>query len=253
MQRIVVLGSAAAVSSATRDNTFLAFESQKGIILLDCAGSPYQKLLKAGLNPERLKGIILTHAHPDHIYGLPSLIHHFIMTRRTAPLPIYASRATLQVVKRVLGIMRLEPDFLIFSEIPKEEGYTVVDNEEYTIQTSPVRHVVPTVAVKIVAKLSGVSVVYSADTAPCPELLALAKEADLLFQECSTVRDIQGHTAPWQAGKLAQWCDVKRLVLVHMGTSLAEEPRRALDEVRAYYKGEVEIAEDLSVYDLSIL
>lgn len=175
------------------------------------------------------------------------------MTRRTAPLPIYANRATLRVVKGVLGIMRLEPDFLIFSEIPKEEGYIVIVNEEYTVQTSPVRHVVPTVAVKILAKLSGTSVVYSADTAPCPELLALAKEADLLFQECSTTRDIQGHTAPWQAGKLAQWCDVKRLALVHLGTSLAEEPRRALDEVREHFKGEVEIAEDLSVYDLSIL
>ena len=250
MQRIIVLGSAAAVSSATRDDTFLTFESHKDVILLDCAGSPYQKLLKAGLNPERLKGIILTHAHPDHIYGLPSLIHHLIMTRHTAPLPVYANRATLRVVKGILGIMRLEPDFLIFSEIPKEEGYLAIDKEGYTIQTSPVRHVVPMVAVKVVAKLSGASVVYSADTAPCPELLALAKEADLLFQECSTVRDVRGHTTPWQAGKLAQWCDVKRLVLVHLGASLVEEPVRNLDEVREHFKGEVEIAEDLGVYEL---
>jgi len=130
MQRIIVLGSAAAVSSTTRDNTFLAFESQKGVILLDCAGSPYQKLLKAGLNPERLQGVILTHAHPDHIYGLPSLIHHFIMTRRTAPLPIYANRATLRMVKAILRIMRLEQDFLTFSEIPKEESYIAIDNEK---------------------------------------------------------------------------------------------------------------------------
>jgi ribonuclease Z len=251
MQRIIVLGSAAAVSNATRDNTFLAFESQRDVLLLDCAGSPYQKLLKAGLNPERLKGVILTHAHPDHIYGLPSLIHHFIMTKRTAPLPIYANRATLRVVKSVLGAMHLERDFIIFKEIPKEEGYTVIDNDEYTVQTSPVRHVVPTVAVKILAKLSGASVVYSADTAPCPELLALAREADLLFQECSTARDVRGHTTPWQAGKLAQWCGVKRLVLVHLGTSLAEESMRALDEARAHYKGEVEVAQDLGVYELS--
>jgi len=104
------------------------------------------------------------------------------MIRRTAPLPVYADRATLRVVKGILGIMRLEPDFLIFSEIPKEEGYIVVDNEEYTVQTSPVRHVVPTVAVKILAKLSGASVVYSADTAPCPELLALARRPIFSFR-----------------------------------------------------------------------
>ena len=250
MQRVIALGSAAAVSSGTRDNTFLAFESQKDIILLDCGGSPYHKLLKAGLNPEHLTGIILTHAHPDHIYGLPSLIHHFIMTKRAAPLPVYANRSVLRVVKGVLGIMGLKRDFLILNEIPREEGHTIVDNEEYAIQTSPVRHVVPTVAVKITAKLSGASVVYSADTAPCPELLALARGADFLFQECSTAREIRGHTTPWQAGKLAQWCGVKRLILVHLGPSLAEEPDRVLDEVRAYYKGEVEIADDFGVYEL---
>jgi len=250
MQRVIVLGSAAAVSTGTRDNTFLAFESQKDLILLDCGGSPYHKLLKAGLNPKHLKGVILTHAHPDHIYGLPSLIHHFIMTKRTAPLPIYANKATLRVVKGILGIMGLKRDFLVLTEIPEEESHIVVDNEEYAIQTSPARHVIPTVAVKISARLSGASVVYSADTAPCPELLALAREADFLFQECSAAREIRGHTTPWQAGKLAQWCGVKRLVLIHLGTSLAEESSRVLDEVRAYYKGEVEIAHDLSAYKL---
>jgi len=52
------------------------------------------------------------------------------MIKRTAPLPVYANRATLQVVKGILGIMRLEPDFLIFSEIPKEESYIAIDNEK---------------------------------------------------------------------------------------------------------------------------
>jgi ribonuclease BN (tRNA processing enzyme) len=103
----------------------------------------------------------------------------------------------------------------------QETSLRGIRRQNNCIQTSPVRHVVPTLAVKIVVKLSGASVVYSADT------------------------------APWQAGKLAQWCDVKRLGLVHLGVSLAEAPRRALDEVREHFKGEVEIAEDLSVYELS--
>jgi len=46
---------------------------------------------------------------------------------------------------------------------------------------------------------------------------------------------------------------VRRLVLIHLGTSVAGEPKRALDEVREHYKGEVEIAQDFGVYDLSIL
>lgn len=34
------------------------------------------------MTPECWMSIILAHAHPDHIYGLPSLIHHLMMTRR---------------------------------------------------------------------------------------------------------------------------------------------------------------------------
>ena len=252
MQRIVVLGSAAALSTADRDNTFLVFDSPRALLLLDCAGSPYQKLLKAGLDPKRLEGAIITHAHPDHIYGLPSLIHHFMMAGREEPFTIYANARTLRIAKGILGILGLKRDFVAFSEIPMEESFAVLDNEEYAIHTSPVRHIGPTLAVKITAKLGGLSVVYSADTAPCPELLALAKEADILFHECSTPKPARGHSTPWQVGKLAQWCDVKKLVLVHLHPSLAANPQRVIEEVREYYKGEVEIAQDFEVYELSL-
>lgn len=252
MQRIVVLGSAAALSTADRDNTFLALDSPRGILLLDCAGSPYQKLLRAGLDPERLEGVIITHAHPDHIYGLPSLIHHFMMAGRDEPLTVYANSRTLRIAKGILGILGLKREFVVLSEIPMEEGFAVLDNEEYALYTSPMRHIGPTLAVKIVAKLGGVSVVYSADTAPCPELLALAKEADILLHECSTPKPARGHSTPWQVGKLAQWCEVKRLVLIHLHPALAQNSRQVLEEVQEHYKGEVRIAQDLDVYELTL-
>ncbi len=251
MQRIIVLGSAAALSTADRDNTFFAFDSPRALLLIDCAGSPYQKLLKAGLDPQRLEGAIITHAHPDHIYGLPSLVHHFMMIKREEPFTIYANSRTLRIAKDILGILGLKRGFVAFSEIPMEEGFVVFDNEEYAVHTSPVRHIGPTLAVKITAKLGGVSVVYSADTAPCPELLALAKEADILFHECSATKPTRGHSTPQQVAKLAQWCGVRKLVLVHLHPLLATNSERLVEEVREFYKGELRIAHDLEVYELA--
>jgi ribonuclease Z len=250
MQRVIVLGSSAALSSASRDNTFFAFDSPRGVLLIDCAGSPYQKLLRAGLDPIRLEGIIATHHHPDHIYGIPSLVHHFIMRRRETPLSIYANSATLRAIRGTLGILGLKPDFISLNKIPDEECFALIDNDEYTLFTSPVRHVVPTVAIKIISKFSGASVVFSADTSPCQELIALAMGADILFHECSSFRPTRGHSSPLQAGNLAMWCDVKRLILVHLGSSPAADLKRTLNDVRGYYKGEVEIAEDFGVYEL---
>jgi hypothetical protein len=50
-QRVVVLGSVWALSNATRDNTFLFFDTPGGRLLIDCAGSPFHKLLKVGGDP----------------------------------------------------------------------------------------------------------------------------------------------------------------------------------------------------------
>ena len=70
-----MLGSGPALASEDRDNTFFLFESAAGSLFIDCGGSPFYKLLKVGADPNFLAGVLLTHSHPDHLYGLPSLLH----------------------------------------------------------------------------------------------------------------------------------------------------------------------------------
>jgi len=247
-QRFIILGTAASLSSSQRDNTSLVFESPCGLFLIDCAANPYKKLLQAGLNPSRLFAVFLTHKHPDHVYGLPSLVHHFVMAKRAAPLTVYANFPTLQAVTMVMKAMALRAPFLTFYKVPEDRGHLLFENDEYAVITTPVRHIVPTLALKIVSKLNGASAVYSSDTGPCPELLALAKETDLLIHECSVSRPTRGHTSPAQLGQLAQWCDVKKLVLVHLWPSMDFD--RVISEVKEHFKGEVVIANDFDVYEL---
>jgi len=60
-------GTSGAVPSPARDNTALAFYSADEVVLVDCSGSPYQKTLKAGLDPMRVSSLIVTHRHVDHL------------------------------------------------------------------------------------------------------------------------------------------------------------------------------------------
>ncbi len=243
-QRVIILGTAASLSSAERDNTSLVFESPAGLLLVDCAANPYRKLLKAGLDPSRLFAIFVTHNHPDHLYGLPSLVHHFIMAKRTAPLGLYANFPALRTATIILNAFGMRANFLRYHKVPEEKGTPVLDTEEFSLTASPVRHVVPTLALKITSKLNGKAVVYSADTGPCPEVLALARGAEILIHECSVSRPSRGHTTPAQAAQLARRAGVKKLVLVHFWPAMnPEEIRRQAQE---HFEGELVVAEDFT-------
>jgi len=72
-----------------------------------------------------------------------------------------------------------------------------------------VEHSVPTVAVKVTSKETGMTIVYSSDTEPCEALARLAQGADILIHEGTG--DYAGHSTPAQAGAMARrWADQKK-------------------------------------------
>jgi ribonuclease Z len=251
-QRIVVLGSGPALSSVERDNTFFLFESAGGSLFIDCAGSPFHKLLRVGADPDNLAGVILTHAHPDHIYGLPSLIHELWLYGRRETLHIFANQPTQQVVTALLDVLQLrsKPVPLAFHVIAEDEGSLLLETESYAVHTSPVRHQVPTSAVRLTSRLNGRAAVFSADSSPCPELRSLARGADLLFHECTVEESHPFHSTAAEAGQLAAEAEVERVILVHCHHNLSKEPYLSLAEIAKRYHGEVGFAEDFDTYEL---
>jgi len=251
-QRIVVLGTGPALASAARDNTFFLFESPDGSLFIDCAGSPFHKLLKVGADPDNLSGVILTHSHPDHMYGLPSLIHELWLHGRRDTLHIFANAATRRVAEALVEVfhLRAKPVPLEFHTVPGEEEYLLLESESYWVHTTPVRHEVPTSAVRITCRGNGRVAVFSADTSPCPELLALARGADMLFHECGVDTPHPYHSTPEQVGELAAEAGVGRVVLVHCHQNLTKEPDVTLAEIGKRYRGEVRFARDLEEYEL---
>jgi len=251
-RRVVVLGSGPALATAARDNTSFLLESEAGNLLIDCGGSPFHKLLRAGSDPDRLGGVLLTHAHPDHIYGLPSLIHEMWLNGRTDRLHIYANEHTLQVALALLDVfhLRSKPVELDLQTITDENGCLLLENEILEVRTSPVEHEVPTVGLRVTVRANGRSVAFSADTGPCRALVALARGADLLFHECAVVEPHPFHSTPEDVGRTAAEAQVARLVLVHCHHSLTREPERAVAEISKLFHGRIDFADDFGVYEL---
>lgn len=139
---------------------------------------------------------------------------------------------------------------------------TILDEDGLVIKTLGVIHgPVPSLAFRI--EYRGQSIVYSGDTSSKTDnMIQLAEDADLLIYDTAIMDDLPDgpndgvffllHTTPTRIGEVAASAQPKRLVLSHI--TPITEPR--LDEVKTLiraqgYRGRINTAEDLKVYNLN--
>ena len=252
-------GTSGAIPSPARDNTALAFYSAEEVVLVDCSGSPYQKILKAGLDPMKVSSLIVTHRHVDHVYGIPSLAHNMGLAGRHATLHVYALAETMPSLRGFLDLFPLEekmPYRIELHEIPAKEGHEVLRAKGFRIRSTPVRHGVSNIGLRVEFESPpdrGV-VVYSSDTSPCPSLLALARGADVLIHEATFLHAdaaraaADGHTTGFQAGEVARQAGVRGLFLCHFSADLHDRVEELRQEALRAYAGPVELPEEFREY-----
>lgn len=140
-------------------------------VLIDC-GTGVADLSIAEL--AQIDHVFITHSHLDHIACLPLLIDT-VGDMRQKPLTVYATDATLEILRNHIFNWAIWPDF---SEIPDPEnpfmryenlriGETV-DLAGRLITPVPANHTVPAVGYHLDSGIT--SLVFSGDTGPCPEL-----------------------------------------------------------------------------------
>jgi ribonuclease Z len=251
MAKLIVLGSSNAIPSLEHENTHMVLVSKSHTIMVDCASNPIVRLQMAGIDFQKLTDIILTHFHPDHVGGLPLLLMDMWLLGRRAPLNIYGLHYTLDRVETMMGLYSWAdwPNFfqVNFCRVPADSLAVVMDNDELRIYASPVKHFVPNMGLRFELKPEQKSLAYSCDTEPCPAILGLAKNADILLHEASG--DFTGHSSASQAAEAAQAANVGELVLIHYPTGdLASGD--LLEEAAKKFSGPTRLATDFMVIDL---
>ncbi len=250
---VIPLGVAGALVDAHHENSYLAVEQEGRYWLVDCGGNAMGRLQRAGLDPLALQGLIITHFHPDHVYGLPVfLLGLYVMgmqkTRpRQSPLPIYARPEALERVIALLelfeyqGWLRALP--LSYREIVPQVGAKVARDLSFEITATPTHHSIPSIAVRFTSLQRKSAFVYSSDTLPCFEVEELARGATLLFHEGEGA--IHGHSTSADAGALATRAGVERLAIIHYPV---EKGPQVLQAAQSTFAGPVELAEEFKRY-----
>lgn len=176
----------------------LALEAEGKWLLVDCP-HPIQKMIReadakadAGLSPDKIEAVVLTHLHADHCSGLEGLAYfdHFVLRRKTKLVVHPAVEERLWEGHLAAGMECLLPKVGAKHEHRAFADYfdTTHLHETKAVQVGPFKiecrrtlHHIPTTALRISA--GGRSIGISADTAFDEGLLAWLAEADLVVHE----------------------------------------------------------------------
>lgn len=246
MATITFLGTGSAVTNADHDNVHLLARSGEQMLLIDCPSNPIPTLRHRGVDlTHGMTQLALTHFHADHVSALALMLQTAWLLGRKKPLPVIGLDFTLTRAEKLLELFQSNewPGMfpLNFQRIPETERHLAIDTPDLRVFTSPVHHLLPNIAIRIEFPTVGKAVVYTSDTRPCAEVVALAHDADVLIHEASG--EFEGHSSAAQAGSIAHQAGVKSLRLIHYPTWDAD-PTLLVGQARETFGGEVALALD---------
>ncbi|MEA4909344.1 MAG: ribonuclease Z [Chloroflexi bacterium] len=246
MGKIIILGSANAIPDEEHENASLFVQAGERNIMVDCGTSPVQRLQRLGLPLVEVTDLVLTHFHPDHISNAPLLLMDMWLLGRKTPLSIYGLAYTIERFKAMMELFEWKrwPDFypVEFNVVADEDLQLLLDDSALRIFSSPVKHMIPTIGLRFEFSGPRKVVAYSCDTSPCPQVIDLARNADILIHEASG--EYVGHSSAVQAAQAACQSGAGELYLIHYATEkgLGE---RLVEEAQRVFDGPVELARDL--------
>ena len=236
-------------------------------ILVD-AGGVVMRMMAAGVRPDDLDGVIITHMHSDHVCALNDVITtHWVRTRELKPLKIWDRSAVLALSN---GPSHLEDDIgyrtdhhdplvngpqIEVIELEPGDAFAINDVQVTAAETAhaPVH---PTIGFRLehvgaVAALVG-------DTLPCAGVDKLAAAADVYVQSVlrrdfvellsgEMAQDIlEYHSSVVDAAQTATRVGVQRLAMTHMVP--APRPGQYPEWIGAaeHFDSEIIIGDDLT-------
>jgi ribonuclease BN (tRNA processing enzyme) len=243
--KLTVLGCSGSLPGPDSPAAGYLVEAEGFRLLVDLGQGAFGALQRYA-QPTDVDAIVISHLHADHCIDLTAYVvalrYGGAGYRAAGPesrIPLIGPSGTRDRIgaaydplARKLGLQEL------FGFSTPSDG----DLGPFGISFATTNHPVRTSAVRITH--GGKSLVYSADTGECPDLVTLAQGSDLFLCEATFgpgeeyTPDL--HLTARQAGEHATKAGVDRLVVTHVPPWVSREVQR--EEAAAAFDGKVEVA-----------
>ncbi len=252
MIEICFLGTAGAIATEERDNASFLLKHDERLILIDCPGSLIQKIKKFKFDPRKVHSILVTHIHPDHIYGLASFVHSLMLD--DCFIQLFGSEETVNFCRSYRDLFHLqEPKIKTRIDcvpLTPWNGFMLGDFLECTSFRVP--HVSSSLAYHFFFKREKKELIYSGDTSLGPYLFQEAEDIDYLIHDCSAPSRFfkkypslrRMHSNAFELGQLSQKSSVKCLLPFHFFGELEFSLSEIEEEIRQNFRGTVIIPKD---------
>lgn len=252
--KIVFLGTGSCIPNKTRNTSGIVLEiSDSKVLMLDCGEGTLGQLWRFyGVDGaeeilRKLRCVYISHLHADHHLGLVGLIHarrRAFQTASTSSFPPLIVLAPKQIMawlsfyhrrfQPLLHEIQLIPNSTLEMEkfgLDAESSMKLMETLEMNdISTVPVKHCPNAFGVALTHS-SGWKITYSGDTMPCPQLIKLGQNSDLLIHE-ATMEDelvsearLKMHSTTSEAIETGQKMGAKFTILTHFSQRYAKLPR----------------------------
>ncbi|MBC3190536.1 MBL fold metallo-hydrolase [Pseudonocardia sp. C8] len=250
--RLIVLGCSGSGPGPGSPASGYLVEAGTTRLVLDL-GNGTLGALQRHASPWTLGAVVFSHLHPDHCSDFASLVVHRRYHPRppydatAAPLPVHAPPGAHDRFARAYAPSPEEyaatdlTDVFSFHDLAAGTPVTV-GVDAVTVTAYPVVHPCPAFALRV--EHAGSVLVYSGDTAACPELVDAARDADLFLCEASWPHDEANpagvHLSGREAGEHAAAAGARRLVVTHVPAW--HDRDEIAGEAKSVFDGPVELA-----------
>ena len=152
---ITFLGTSGMVPTKERNVQSIYIDYNGEGTLLDCGEGTQRQITLAGLNAQKIKTILISHWHGDHVSGLVGLIQtlgNFSNGEKT--IKLFGPEGTKEHFEHMMKSCIFETKLEIeITEIPRIEGKELIlETKDYQIEATSLEHSVPCIGYAFVKK-----------------------------------------------------------------------------------------------------
>ena len=250
--RVTLLGTGTSFPDPERVQSGLMVESKQGYSLFDIGSGVLHRLVQTGVNLKSIQGLFISHFHIDHCSDFVSFIQTLWLQGYDEHLQLFAPPPVKEWLRGLfeVGLPFYRDKIVIEPYILSE--HDSVQSGELSVSTCPTVHGKHDVRAFRIDH-EGKSIVFSSDTAPCRDIIELAKDVDVLIHECnwldgSLPRGV--HTTPSELTSIVEEINPKKVVLTHMNPEVIAEREKVLAIVGRRTNAEIIIGHDLLTLQL---